>query len=163
MEILKANSKDGSGKAKTPLGKLKKSLHNFKVEEAMPSNKAQLKKVAKTSELGVAIVDVHPSLTWKSFDHQKYLDIRNAFIDWIAERTSKEIYTIKEANNLMRVMKFDLQLRIKKKIDLGQKLNDYELERMDKLFEHLMSMHKIKHGERKIIQKMDFRFIRDLT
>ena len=76
--------------------------------------------------------------------------------------TANNVYTMIELESLIDMFKEDM-VPIVVKIKTGEKLLPEELERMDQLFEHLATLHKLKHGEKKIIAKMDFSFVRDLT
>ena len=156
----------GTIKNESKLGQVKKCLHAVKIktrEQVNESNKVPLKTQAKHSEVGQAIVQTYPDLNWKDFDHQKFVEIRAAFIEFLNSKTTKELYTRMEMNNLLKVLKLDTLIRIQEALKEKRPLSKRDTDRMDKLFEHLATLDKIKHGEKKINIKADFSFIQDLT
>lgn len=159
----------GKGRKKathTPIGKYKKGFSKLKIKEPRQinaSNRHELKYRAKKTPMGRAIVDTYPDLTFDDFDHEKYVHIRAAFIEFLNTKTTGEIYELLELKELYRFMKKTTMARLQEKIRGKAPFDKLDWERMDKIFEHLERLHKLRHGEMKTVVKADFTFIRDLT
>ena len=146
----------------TPLGKIKKGIPKFKTKKVTLCNRIEVRKQAKHSPFGKAIIDVMGTDLKDDEDLQKYLDVRNAFVLFLKGNSSNKIYTMIELENMIDLFKRDM-VKIVKKLLEGKKLHPEEHERMDKLFDHLEKLHKLKYGEKKIIEKRDFTWLRELT
>ncbi len=165
-EYIIMSQEKGTKHNDSKLGQVKKCLHTVKIthpDQVNNSNKIDIKKAAKRSEVGNAIVDAHPGMSWERFDHEKFVEIRAAFVEFLNSKTTTELYTKLEINNLLKILKYDVLLRMQESIKKQEPLSKKDAERVDKLVEHLATLHKLRYGEKKVIAKLDFSFIRDLT
>ena len=151
--------------AVTKIGQIKKRIKKTKILSPIQiteNNKDQLRQTAKQSEMGQAIVQTYPDLDFKEFDHEKFVQIRAAFLTWLNSKTVDEVYTLIELENLLKVMKFDISKRLHRKIAAEEDFDKTDWDRMKQVFEHLTNLHKLKHGEKHGITKIDFKDIRDM-
>ncbi len=148
----------------SPLGSIKSGLHLAKVpDEANLSNRVEIKKSAKKTLTGKVIMETYPGMSWKDFDHDKFLHLKAAFLQFLNSKTTPELYTLLELDNLLKFAKTTWMARMQRTIAAGQEPDDYDMERMDKLIGHLMNLHKLKHGDKHIIAKINISDIRDLS
>ena len=153
-------------KAVTKIGQIKKGISSVKIlttEDITEQNKYKIKENAKHSEMGQAIVQTYPDLDFDNFDTEKFVHIRAAFVNFLESKTTGEIYTRLELNNICKLSKELMLARLHKKLQAGILPDDLDLKRLDKVIEQLLNLDKVKHGEKKIIAKMDFSYVRDLT
>jgi len=153
-------------KAKTPLGAIKRGLHNSKIlnpSQVNNSNRIEIKRAAKRSIMGNVIIDTYPDMNWEDFDHEKYIHLKALFLQLLNSKTTGELYTSLEIENLLKFAKRVTLTRIQRNIAEGKNPDKYDMDQIYQLCDRLMNLHKLKHGEKKIIAKMDFSFVRDLT
>lgn len=159
----------------TPLGQLKRGLNKVSIKEDKVGLRAvingsfdrkryhNIKAHAKRSILGQVIVSTYPEMSFKDFDHEKYIHTRNAFVEWLDERTTGEIYSISELKNLLTEFRKDLLGRIREKLLEKKELDKLDYERLIRICDHLINLHNLKKPKKETVVKMDFSYIRDLT
>ena len=138
-------------------------LHLAKVEnEVTDANRSHIRAEAKKHLIGKVIVDTYPGMAWEDFDHEKFLHLKAAFLEFLNSKTTPELYTMIEIENLLRFAKKMTLTRMQRKLASGNIPDEYEIDYLLKLCDRLINLHKLKHGEKHIIAKMDFSYIRDL-
>ncbi len=153
------------GEAKTKLGQIKKGIKAVKIlstEDITERNKYKIKENAKHSEMGQAIVQTYPDLDFQNFDIEKFVHIRAAFLSWLNSKATNDVYTLLELENLLKLMKLDMGIKLRKKIEDGREFDKIDWDRMKQVFEHLTNLHKLKHGDKHIVAKIDFKDLRDM-
>jgi len=156
--------------ANTPLGKIKSCLHTMDMDlKVRPHNRKDIRNSIKYSNFSSAVADIfakegtYSKLDLKSDeDLQKFIDIKKAIRIWLDGSTAKEVYTMIELNNLIECFKRDLVPTMEKMMR-AEKLSREEKADAHQLFSALERLHKLKYGEKKVIAKIDFSHIRDLT
>ncbi|MCH7535758.1 MAG: hypothetical protein IH948_08465, partial [Bacteroidetes bacterium] len=89
--------------------------------------------------------------------------VKKLFIEWINSKTTGEVYSLLEIKNLLKILKLDFAQRLSKKVANGDSLDEVDMKRIQQMLEGFTNLHKLQHGEKKTIIKMDYQFIRDLT
>lgn len=151
---------------RTKMGDVKIGISHLKIknpEQVTMSNKYAIRAEAKQYEVGRAIVDAHPELSWANFDAEKFVQVRAEFVNFLNQNTAKEINEKRWINNILNELGGDFLVRLMDALKKGKKLDKFDLERADTLLDHLFRLDKLKHGDKHVSVNYDIKYIQDLN